>query len=86
MSLHESVLSRGASLPVNLATGGIYGEYNDWLRRQFNVTDESHWFKKGAVDTLAFTTFQVPLYSLVLGFSGADLDEIYDATKNITFY
>lgn len=61
------VASRAVGTASNLPTGALYGKWRNFLYRKTRTTDESSKYRKGAVELLAFNTFQVPLYAAVVG-------------------
>jgi len=84
MTLTQSLSARLTSVIPNIATGGIYGEYRNWVLRKFKIDRESNWSKKTLADAVAFGTFQAPLYAMILSIAGADLDQIQKAVSSLT--
>jgi hypothetical protein len=84
MTLEQSIRSRITSIPANLITARPYGFYRDWL---FGLLGER---RKRATyafmaDTLAFCTFQVPLYAAILLSSGASIQQIATSCVTVVF-
>ena len=80
MTLGQSVHTRLIAVPVNLATGWLYGVFRDWLFQLTNTNPATaSWTKKTILDTSAFTVFQMPLYAGILYVSGANLQQILTA-------
>lgn len=59
--------SRSYAASINLPTGAPYGKWRNFLYKRTGTTEESHWFRKYAIELVAFNTFQVPLYATVAG-------------------
>ena len=68
LSLTGIITSRISALGLNSLTGGLYGW---WREKCFKITksNKSGKIRKTLVDLLAFNTFQVPLYAVVLTIS-----------------
>jgi len=62
------VASRAYGTAINVPTGAAYGKWRNFLYRKTKTTDKSSKLRKGAVECLAFGTFQVPLYATVIAF------------------
>ncbi len=75
MSLGQSLTARVAAVPVNLLTGRAYGLYRDWLFGFLHIGND---YRTRTVigDTVAFITFQLPLYALVLSLARATLGQM----------
>jgi len=82
MSLEQSLASRGLSVLPNLLTARPYGVYRDALQRKLGLRLPS----VKAIDLIAFTTFQVPLYCVILLFAGANTDQIMRAAASISVF
>ncbi len=85
MEPRQVLVSRMISIPINLATGSIYGRYRDRVYRFCHTTDKSSWLKRYITDVLAFATFQAPLYVGITTVAGADRNEIIRGTTVLTF-
>lgn len=59
---------RGAAIAVDVLTAGAYGAFQDMVRAGLGRTRLGRW----GSDTLAFATFQVPLYALYLTLAVTD--------------
>jgi hypothetical protein len=84
MDFSEHLKIRLAGVAVNTMTGRPYGIWRDWIFRRMNITEESHWAKKYAGDTIAFTGFQLPLYLLNMTIGGAEPDEMLKSSVSVT--
>ena len=78
LSIEQSLHSRLLSIPVNLLIARPYGIYRDWIMVQGRK------LAKGSVvdavmDIVAFLTFQMPVYALLVGTSGASLEQVITA-------
>jgi len=75
MTLHQSVRARLTAMPIILITARPYGMYRDWM---FRVTGakEAGRLRKALADIMAFVSFQVPQYLLVLKIAGANLHQM----------
>jgi len=82
LTLEQSARIRLAAIPVMLLFGRPYGAYRDWLFRMSGGQTTSQ-LKALIIDTLANTTFQVPLYACLLGLNGATIDQILTAVSSI---
>lgn len=83
LTFGQSLTARLAAVPTNLLTGRAYGIYRDWLFR-FSRLREDSWLQAAAVDTVAFLTFQVPLYGIVLMIAGASLSQMVVSAASMT--
>jgi hypothetical protein len=83
LTLGQSLTARLAAVPTNLLTGRAYGIYRDWLFR-FSRLREDSWLQAAVVDTVAFLTFQVPLYGIVLMIAGASLSQMAVSAASMT--
>jgi hypothetical protein len=82
LTLGQSVRIRLAAIPVMLLSGRPYGVYRDWLFKLFGNKTMSQ-LKALAIDTLANTTFQVPLYACLLVVNGATIGQVLTAVSSI---
>ncbi len=85
MTVTQSIQSRIAGCFINLLTAAPYGMYRDWV---FRITGaiKGHWSKKLFFDIVAFGTFQVPMYVVVLLLAGATRGQIITACSTITVF
>ena len=78
LSIEQSLHSRLLSIPVNLLIARPYGLYRDWAmaqsRKMFNSS-----LMDSVMDIVAFLTFQMPVYAMLVGTSGASLDQVITA-------
>ncbi|UYM17010.1 L-alanine exporter AlaE [Endozoicomonas euniceicola] len=78
LSIEQSLHSRLLSIPVNLLIARPYGIYRDWvIALGRKVTNNS--LMDSVMDILAFLTSQLPLYAMMVGTSGASLDQVATA-------
>lgn len=70
--------SRGTASFNNLVTGGLYGTWQDKWYAWTNTSKSSHWLRKGAVDLLAFDTFQPLVYATGLAIGSLVQDGTID--------
>lgn len=64
----QVIASRLAATPAMIATGRPYGLWRDWLMHRSGARGQ---LGRGVVDTLAFLSFQVPVYAAILWWVGA---------------
>ncbi|MFG6626551.1 L-alanine exporter AlaE [Sulfitobacter sp. 1A12056] len=69
----EVLKTRLTMIPLMLFTGRPYGLWRDWF---FSTTKPTVSWSKTLIDGLAFLSFQLPVYAVVLFFVGADRSEI----------
>lgn len=69
----EVLRTRLTMIPLMLLTGRPYGAWRDWF---FARTKPTSSWSKTMIDGIAFLSFQLPIYALVLVLVGADPDEI----------
>lgn len=84
LTLGQSLQSRISGVAANLLTGGLYGKFRDWLFTVTKTTNESGWLREMFVGTLAFVSFQVPLYTAILWSTGATIGQIGAAVGTVT--
>ncbi|WP_179380078.1 L-alanine exporter AlaE [Jannaschia marina] len=69
----QVLVTRALTIPVMVLTGRPYGRWRDllmvWVYPQRAIT-------RAAVDTVAFLSFQMPIYALTLFVAGATLAEV----------
>ena len=70
----EVMQTRVAMIPVMITTGQPYSVWRDVF---FATTQPTVTWSKSLVDGVAFLTFQLPVYGLLLWIIGADATEIY---------
>ena len=75
MTITQSLIARAAAVPTNLLTGRPYGCYRDILFSRFNL-DGNSFLQNALGDTVAFVSFQLPLYAFVLLMAHASLHQI----------
>lgn len=83
MTLNESIMSRLLCLPINLFTGRLYGRYRDRVIRKLRSVSASRIIPMLG-DILAYISFQLPLYVLVLLSIGLSMSAIATATLSQT--
>lgn len=78
LTIAQSVQSRLVAIPVNMVTARPYGAYRDWF---FTLTsaDRKNQVFKTLIDMVAFVSFVVPQYALILFITGAHADQILTA-------
>lgn len=84
LTFGQSVQSRLMGTTANIATGGIYGTFRDWLFRATQTGPRAGWVRQTCIGTLAFVLFQVPLYVAVLWSTGATLAQILATVGSVT--
>lgn len=80
MTLEQSLTSRCSAIFLNLIIARPYGIFRDWILKCFNAPDG---FKKRLLDLTAFILFQIPVYIIVLLFSGANAEQIIKAVISV---
>lgn len=78
LSIEQSLHSRLLSIPVNLLIARPYGIYRDWAMAQGRKMSSSS-LMYSVMDIVAFLTFQMPVYAMLVGTSGASLDQVITA-------
>ncbi|WP_062266996.1 L-alanine exporter AlaE [Endozoicomonas arenosclerae] len=82
-TLQQSLISRLLCQPVNILTARGYGYYRDkvvvWLSGS-----RPHWLKSVLADILAYLSFQLPLYIVILLIAGTSLEGIIKASISQT--
>ncbi|RVU86604.1 L-alanine exporter AlaE [Leucothrix sargassi] len=73
MALNEVLLTRLIMIPMMLLTGRPYGIWRDWL---FNKVKPIKSWSTVITDSLAFMSFQLPIYVITLVIAGASWSEI----------
>jgi hypothetical protein len=75
MTIIQSLVARAAAVPTNLLTGRPYGCYRDMLFRKLNLHGGG-FLQTAFGDTVAFVSFQLPLYVFVLLLAHASARQI----------
>lgn len=83
MTIMQSMIARVAAVPTNLLTGRLYGCYRDMLFRRFDLKKNSL-VQTALGDTVAFISFQLPLYVLVLLLAHASVNQIIISATMMT--
>ncbi|MCW7551556.1 L-alanine exporter AlaE [Endozoicomonas gorgoniicola] len=78
LSIEQSLHSRLLSIPVNLLVARAYGIYRDWVMAQGRKMTRNS-LMDSVMDIVAFLTFQMPVYAVLVGTSGASLDQVITA-------
>jgi hypothetical protein len=73
LSPSQSAHARLTAIPVILATARPYGLYRDRVMRRLRAGETATRARRTTADTLAFLTFQLPIYWTILAFAGASL-------------
>lgn len=69
----QVLIARAVTIPVMVVTGRPYGAWRDRVLRRLRPRGRAG---RIAADTLAFLSFQVPVYIAVLALAGAEAGEI----------
>lgn len=78
LTFAQSLQSRLTGIPINLATGWLYGKFRGWCFKITGAKKRNVLFQFG-VDTGAFLLAQAPLYVLILLSTGATVEQIVKA-------
>ncbi|MEL7216127.1 MAG: L-alanine exporter AlaE [Pseudomonadota bacterium] len=78
MAWDEVLVARLVAVPVIVITARPYGLYRDWV---FGLWTGAGRFGRLLLDTVAFLTFQMPVYATILALAGADLGQIIIAVS-----
>ena len=78
LSFEQSLQSRLLSIPVNLITARPYGLYRDWLMTLARYIP-GRLLGSTLMDIVAFISFQLPLYALLIASTGATKEQIMTA-------
>jgi hypothetical protein len=76
LSPSQSVHARLTAIPVILVTARPYGLYRDRLLRRLGAGEDATRLRRTGADTLAFLSFQLPVYWAILTVAGASLQQI----------
>lgn len=71
----QVLTARLAAVPAILLTGRPYGLWRDAILRWSRAADRGP-LARTALDVLAFVSFQLPVYVLILLLAGAELEQI----------
>lgn len=82
LTVEQSITSRNASIPLNIITARMFGVYRNFLMKMFKV---KHKLFTLIVDLIAFISFQIPIYIIVLTFTGATFEQIVRAVYGVVF-
>lgn len=83
MTIQQSLLSRLLCQPVNIVTGRIYGIFRDKIIKKLSHKKQRKWYNVLG-DIIAFITFQLPLYIMILVIIGMDMQNITKAAMSQT--
>lgn len=78
LSIEQSLHSRLLSIPVNLLIARPYGIYRDWIMAQGRKLARGS-VVDAVMDIVAYLTFQMPVYAVLVGTSGASLEQVITA-------
>ncbi|OED42918.1 hypothetical protein ACH42_11350 [Endozoicomonas sp. (ex Bugula neritina AB1)] len=78
LTLEQSIQSRLMSIPVNLLIARPYGIYRDWVI-DWNVPGKKNFLGSTLLDIIAFISFQIPVYAVLVGTTGAGIDQVMTA-------
>jgi hypothetical protein len=73
LTLEQTLLTRAMAVPVIIGTGWPYGLYRDGLMHLVKARTRT---ARLITDTLAFLTFQMPVYAAILAWNGASAAQI----------
>ena len=80
MTWSQSFFSRNASIPLNMLTARPFGVFRNFLLKKFSAQSRRG---RTVIDLVAFISFQIPIYVIVLSFSGANLQQIITAISSV---
>ncbi|CDG21585.1 conserved membrane protein of unknown function [Xenorhabdus poinarii G6] len=83
MSFATHLHARFIGLFIITTTARPFGIWRDWIFKKFNLTNSDKGLKPYLVDTLAYLSFEMPLYIANLTMSGASLEQVL---KSILFF
>lgn len=78
LTLDQSLQSRLMSIPVNLLIARPYGIYRDWVI-DWNMPGKNNLLGSALLDVVAFVSFQIPVYAVLVGTTGAGIDQVITA-------
>jgi hypothetical protein len=76
LSVSQSMHARLTAIPVIIVTARPYGLYRDRVMRRLGADEGATRLRRTGADTLAFLSFQLPIYWAILTFAGASLRQI----------
>ncbi|MDE1476380.1 L-alanine exporter AlaE [Xenorhabdus bovienii] len=83
MSFSTHLHTRFIGLFIITTTARPFGIWRDWIFKKFKISNEDKGIKPYLVDTLAYLSFEMPLYITNLTISGASLEQMI---KSILFF
>lgn len=84
MSFEQHLKVRATALIVNTLTARPYGLYRDLVLRRCGQQASDGFWRRYAVDTFIFLSFQMPVYVGIMALSGAPFDAILKAALAAT--
>ena len=63
---------------MNLLIARPYGIYRDWVV-DWNVPGKNNFLGSTVLDIIAFISFQIPVYAVLVGTTGAGIDQVMTA-------
>ncbi|MGY0215786.1 L-alanine exporter AlaE [Endozoicomonadaceae bacterium StTr2] len=78
LSIDQSLQSRLMSIPVNMVIARPYGIYRDWLLA-WGGAAQGGFLRSTVLDILAFISFQMPVYAMLVAGTGASREQIVTA-------
>ena len=78
LTLDQSVQSRLMSIPVNLLIARPYGIYRDWIMN-WNIPGRQGFVGSTFLDILAYISFQIPVYAVLVFVTGAGIEQVITA-------
>lgn len=78
LSIEQSLYSRLLSIPSNLLIARPYGMYRDWVM-VIGGSAKGSPIRHAILDIFAFLSFQMPVYALLVGTSGASMEQVIAA-------
>ena len=78
LSFEQSLHSRLLSIPANLLIARPYGLFRDWIMT-VGGSERGGPVRSAILDIIAFLSFQMPVYALLVGTSGASLEQVITA-------
>lgn len=81
MTLAQSAQARLTAIPIVVLTARPYGLYRDWVFRVSHA-NQSRQLGQAIADIVAFVTFQIPVYILILLLAGASITQMIAACSS----
>ncbi|PJE80323.1 L-alanine exporter AlaE [invertebrate metagenome] len=78
LSFAQSLQSRLLSIPVNMILGRPYGLYRNWIMKKGRA-HKGGTVRLALLDMLAYVTFQIPAYSMLVISTGASAEQVLSA-------